>query len=130
MCNPNREYCYILGGLRISDNKVSFQNLEVNLKTKSALVRDQMPEPRYAHAAIMVKENIYVTGGISEMMHPMGMRLVPMGSSRCFKYNLVTASWTDLPPLPIGKLWSSLVCVENRFIFKIGGFDDFDYDIY
>ena len=89
-----------------------------------------MPEPRYAHAAIMVKENIYVTGGISEMMHPMGMRLVPMGSSRCFKYNLVTASWTDLPPLPIGKLWSSLVCVENRFIFQIGGFDDFDYDIY
>ena len=80
MCNPNRDYCYILGGLRISDNKVSFQNLEVNLKTNSALVRARMPEPRYAHAAIMVKESIYVTGGISEMMHSMGMRLVPMGS--------------------------------------------------
>ena len=35
-----------------------------------------------------------------------------------------------MPPLPIGKLWSTLVSVENRFIFQIGGFDDFDYDIY
>ena len=54
MCNPNRDYCYILGGLRITDNKVSPQNLEINLKTKGAIVREQMPEPRYAHSAIMI----------------------------------------------------------------------------
>ena len=57
-----------------------------------------MPEPRYAHSAIMIKETIYVTGGIAEMMHPMGMRVVPIGTTRCFKYNLRTARWTDIPP--------------------------------
>ena len=52
-----------------------------------------MPEPRYAHAAVIVKDNIYVTGGIEEMMHPMGMRCVPMGSKSCFKYNLCNNTW-------------------------------------
>ena len=64
------------------------------------------------------------------MMHPMGMRCVPIGTTRCFKYNLRTASWTDLPPQPIGKLWSTLISVESRYIFQIGGFDDYDFDIY
>ena len=89
-----------------------------------------MPEPRYAHAALMLKENIYVTGGIKEMMHPMGMRCVPMGSTSCFKYDLRTASWTEMPELPIGKLYSTLISVENRYICQIGGFDDYDFDIF
>ena len=86
-----------------------------------------MPEPRYAHAAIMIKEEIYVTGGIPDMMHPMGMRSVPMGNNACFKYNLRTASWSaDMPELPIGKLYPTLIAIENRFIYQIGGFDDYD----
>ena len=90
-----------------------------------------MPEPRYAHAAIMIKEEIYVTGGIPDMMHPMGMRSVPMGNNACFKYNLRTASWSaDMPELPIGKLYPTLIAIENRFIYQIGGFDDYDYEIY
>ena len=79
----------------------------------------------------MVKETIYVTGGISDMMHPMGMRSVPMGLSTCFKYNLRTAKWsTDIPELPIGKLYPTLVSIENRYVYQIGGFDDYDYEIY
>ena len=90
-----------------------------------------MPEPRYAHAAIMVKENIYVTGGIADMMHPMGMRSVPMGNTACFKYNLRTAKWSaNMPELPIGKLYPTLIAIENRYIYQIGGFDDYDYEIY
>ena len=130
MCNPNRDYCYILGGIRISDNKVSAQNLEVNLKNQKAIVRAQMPEPKYCHGAIMVKDSIYVTGGIEEMMHPMGMRCVPIGSKSCFRYNTMTASWREMPQVPVGKMYPTLISIENRYIFQIGGFDDFDFDIY
>ena len=35
-----------------------------------------------------------------------------------------------LPDLPIGKLEPTLVVVNSRFVFHIGGFDDFDFDIY
>ena len=89
-----------------------------------------MPEPRFCHAAIHVRETIYVTGGIADMMHPMGMRSVAMGSTSCFQYCLRTAQWTEGPDVPIGKLYPTLVTVENRFIFQIGGFDDYDYEIY
>ena len=64
------------------------------------------------------------------MMHPMGMRSVAMGSTSCFQYCLRTAQWTEGPDVPIGKLYPTLVTVENRFIFQIGGFDDYDYEIY
>ena len=32
--------------------------------------------------------------------------------------------------MPIGKLHPTLVTINSRFIFQIGGFDDFDFDIY
>jgi len=35
-----------------------------------------------------------------------------------------------MPELPIGKLYSTLIAIENRYIFQIGGFDDYDYEIY
>ena len=35
-----------------------------------------------------------------------------------------------LPDVPIGKIHPALVVINNRFVFQIGGFDDFDYDIY
>ena len=38
--------------------------------------------------------------------------------------------FTDVPDLPIGKLYSTLVTIENRYLFQIGGFDDYDYEIY
>ena len=105
--------------------------IEVNLDTNGIIKRKNMPEPRYCHAAIMLKETIYITGGISDMMHPIGMRSVPIGSNDCFKFNLFTAQWvSDMPKVPIGKLYSTLIAVENRYIFQIGGFDDYNYEIY
>ena len=86
-----RNYIIILGGLNTHNQKVSDQCLEVNLETNGAIVHKKMPEPRFCHAAIQVRETIYVTGGIAAMMHPMGMRSVPMGSTSCFKYCLRTA---------------------------------------
>lgn len=88
--------------------------------------------PRYAHAALCLKEDIFVTGGISNlMMHPMRLRQVPIGSRKCFRFNFVEKRWyQDVPDLPIGKLYSTLISIENRYLFQIGGFDDYDYEIY
>lgn len=35
-----------------------------------------------------------------------------------------------MPELPIGKLYPTLITIEHRYIFQIGGFDDYDYEIY
>ena len=32
--------------------------------------------------------------------------------------------------MPVGKLYPTVISIENRYIFQIGGFDDFDFDIY
>ena len=73
-----------------------------------------------------------MTGGISNlMMHPMRLRQVPLGLKTCFRFNFIEKKWsTDVPDLPIGKLYSTLISIENRFLYQIGGFDDYDYEIY
>ena len=55
-CNPTRNYTYITGGLNNTSHQVSDQCLEINLKTGGAIPRTKLPEPRFGHAAIMVKE--------------------------------------------------------------------------
>ena len=118
LCKPNRNFLYITGGLSGITNRVFDQCLEVNLDSRSVITRNKMPEPRFAHAAIILNETLYVTGGIPDMMHSMGMRSVPIGSETCFKYNLLTTKWSsDIPELPIGKLYPTLISIENRYIF-------------
>ena len=130
-CNPARNYVYVLGGLHLETNRVSKQFLEVNTDTQAATVMPQMPEPRFGHAAISLGEDLFVTGGIRDMSHDMGLRQVAMGHTSCFKFNKRTGKWkADMPELPIGKMYPTLVAVKNRFVFQIGGFDDYDFDIY
>lgn len=65
------------------------------------------------------------------MMHPMRLRQVPLGSKQCFRFNFEEKKWyTDVPDLPLGKLYSTLISIENRYLYQIGGFDDYDYEIY
>ena len=73
-CNPARNYVCVLGGLHLDTNRVSRQFLEVNIETQAATVMPMMPEPRFGHAAISLGEDIYVTGGIRDMSHEMGLR--------------------------------------------------------
>ena len=63
-------------------------------------------------------------------MHEMGLRSVPLGETSCFSFNLFTNQWTDLPDVPVGKMNPTLIQVNSRFVFQIGGFDDFNFDIY
>jgi len=122
-------YMLVTGGLNEETNEISNQCLELN-EEMYATRRSPMPEPRYGHAQVIVKDKLYVTGGISDMMHEMGMRSIPLGKHDCFKYDMVENKWTRLPEVPIGRLFPTLIAVENRYIFQIGGFEDFDYEIY
>ena len=101
----------MVGGLKQSENKVTKQFLKMNESMKKVTQLPDLLEPRFAHAAIQIKNAIYVTGGISKMDHPLGLRLVPMGERDCFKYDLSEGKWEKLSELPIGKLYSTLVAV-------------------
>ena len=71
-----------------------------------------------------------MTSGVSELDVNMGMRSVPMSDTDCHAYDIYTHEWKALPDVPIGKLHPVLVVISNRYVFQIGGFDDYDFDIY
>ena len=58
------------------------------------------------------------------------MRSVPIADADCHAFDIYTKQWQALPDLPIGKMHPVLQVINNRFVFQIGGFDDYDYDIY
>ena len=89
-----------------------------------------IPQPKFMHGAAVCGEEIVVTSGISDISNNMGMRMVPMADSSCFSFNINTYKWRSLPDLPIGKLNPTVIVINSRFIFQIGGFDDYDFDIY
>lgn len=64
------------------------------------------------------------------MMLNMGMRSVPIGEPDCHSFNIFTNTWRRLPDVPIGKLHSTLIVINSRFVFQIGGFDDYNFEIY
>ena len=63
-------------------------------------------------------------------MHRMNLRSVPFGENECFKFNLSQKRWSYLANVPLGRLMSTLVAVNNRYVFQIGGFEDYDYSVY
>ena len=89
-----------------------------------------MPRGKFAHGVCVCGDKIVVTSGISNLMLNMGMRSVPIGDRDCYSFDYFKKSWSRLPDVPIGKLHPTLVVINSRFVFQIGGFDDFDFDIY
>ena len=89
-----------------------------------------MPRKKFAHGACFCGQEIVIVGGVSDMMVEMGQRSVPIGDNDCYSFNIYNKTWLRLPDVPIGKLHPTLVVVNSRFVFQIGGFDDFDFDIY
>ena len=100
------------------------------MSTQYVVKKKDLPVARFAHAACLIRDEIVVASGISDMLLNMGMRMVPIGSRDCYSFNIYKNCWRRLPNLPIGKLHPTLVTVNSRFVFHIGGFDDFDFDIY
>ena len=104
--------------------------IEVNLNTKFVFRQKNITVPKFAHGASFVCNEIVIAGGISDMMLSMGLRMVPLGNQDCYSFHIFKKQWRRLPDLPIGKMHPTLVVVNSRFVFHIGGFDDFDFDIY
>ena len=90
----------------------------------------KMPQKRWAHAACQCSDQIFVVGGTSDLMLNMEMRSVPIGEPECYSFNIFTNKWRQLPDVPVGKIHPQLVPINNRFLYQIGGFDDWDFDIY
>ena len=121
---------YISGGGNFEDRSVSSRMIEVNLSSKHVFKNKNMPVPKFAHGACLVRSEIVIASGISDMMTNMGLRMVPPGSQDCYSFDIYGKQWKRLPDLPIGKLHPTLIAVNSRFVFHIGGFDDYDFDIY
>jgi len=128
--NPNRDWVFVTGGMEEKSKKIADVVLEVHLKTKRAFYRPPMPDPRYGHAQVVVKDSLIITGGINDLMHEMGIRSVPFGKNDCFKYNVNQAKWSKLADVPVGRVMGTLVAVENRYVFHVGGFEDYEFVIY
>ena len=123
-------YVYLMGGCNFEKWSVSKRNVQVNTSSGFVVKMKDLPKPKFAHSACLVGQEIVIIGGISDMMHNMGMRSVPVGDTDCFAFDFLESKWRTLPDVPVGRLHSTLIVINNRFIFQIGGFEDFDFDIY
>ena len=100
---------FLIGGCNFEERTISNQTLEVNKTTGFVTNRKKMPRAKFAHAACLVRDEIVVTSGISDLMLNMGLRTVPIGDRDCFSYNIREARWWRLPDVPIGKLHPTLI---------------------
>ena len=92
--------------------------------------KKDLPKPKFGHASAVCGSKIVITSGISDLSTNMGMRSVPMADLDCHMFDIFANRWDPLPDVPIGKLHPVLIVINNRFVFKIAGIDDYDYDIY
>ena len=104
--------------------------MEVNLTTSYVSRQKNIPAKRFAHASAFCGSKILIVSGISNLMLDMGMRCVPMGETDCYSFDIYAKNWERLPDVPIGKLHPTLVTINNRYVFQIGGFDDYNFEIY
>jgi len=119
-----------MGGCNFDKREVSQMNVQVNTTSGFVARMKDLPRPKFAHSACLVGQEIVITGGISDLMHNTGMRSIPVGDPDCFAFNFVERRWRNLPKLPSGKMYPTLIVINNRFIFQIGGFEDFNFEIY
>lgn len=118
------------GGINLASRAISADCYELNTRSRSVVKRPRMPEPRFCHASVVCREWLLVVGGVSSLMNDMGLRSVALGDRNCFAFDILRRNWVTLPQVPIGKLCPSLVQIGQRYVFQIGGFDDFHFDIY
>ena len=133
ICPLVREYAsflFILGGVNFKKRTVSERLIEVNVSTSYVSKQRNIPVPKFAHGATICGSELVITSGISDLMIDMGMRCVPMGDTDCYSYDVFEKTWRRLPDVPIGKLHPTLVTVNSRFVYQIGGFDDYNFEIY
>jgi len=107
---------YVLGG---DDGKKVFLTVEeYNPMTDTWTTKTEMPTLRAAHSASVVKEKIYVVGGVGGDDWKCYLSTVE-------EYNSATDTWTRKADMPTPRANLSTVAV-NGIIYAIGGHDDFN----
>lgn len=88
-----------------------------------------LPVPKFAHSAAVCGSKIVITGGTSEIEVILD-DIVPYGDLGCFMYDIYDKNWEKLPDLPVGRLHATLIVINNRYLFKIGGFQSRNFEIF
>lgn len=111
---------------------------EINTQDNTICVLSEMPEPRWAHAAVMVGSTLLITGGLDSIDVNMGLRSIPEGKKTCLAMETIMREgqppeyrWrTDLPEIPHGRVWPHLVCINNNIVYQVGGYEDCHFELY
>ena len=106
---------------------------EINHETGIMRKKPSMSIGRFAFAACSIRHFIVVVGGLERTLLSITGTDIPNGIKECLIYNTITEKWHKLPPLPTGRIQPTVVTVNERFIFIIGGIsyvnDIYCYDI-
>jgi hypothetical protein len=128
----NTRCVYMIGGLekREEGSKLMY---EINYETGMMRKKPSMSIGRFAFAACAIRHYIVVVGGLERTLLSITGTDLPNGIKDCLIYNTITEKWHKLPPLPVDRIQPSVVTVNERFIFVIGGLsyvnDIFCYDL-
>ncbi|CAH1781780.1 unnamed protein product [Owenia fusiformis] len=81
---------YLLGGL----NQATSMPLDIcetyNLRTQQSFEMSPLPHPVHLHAALVFKDKIYITGGVTQPGHVINTAYV---------YDIKISKWTEIAPL-------------------------------
>lgn len=130
----NHRICYMLGGLESSlQDEGSKLMFEINHETGIMRKKPGMNIGRFAFAATTIRHYIVVVGGLEKTINNINGTDIPSGIKECSIFNTFTERWHKLPPLPCDRIQPTVVTVNERFIFVIGGLtfvnDIYCYDI-
>ena len=124
----------MLGGLesQFSEEGSKFC-FEINHETGIMRKKHAMNLGRFAFASANIRHYVVVVGGLERTLLNINGSEIPTGIRECQIYNTFTEKWYKLPPLPSEKIQPTLVTVNERFIFVIGGIsrtnDIYCYDL-
>ena len=118
------------GGIRAKNNQVLSEFYEVNVYLNTMMPRAPIPEPRFGHSAVCIQNFFVLCGGVRTFMHSIGMRSVPTGEKKCYALELGKTKWHELPEILHARIYPTLVTIANRYVYHIGGYEDFYFDCY
>lgn len=88
------------------------------ITTEKASNRGRVPEPKRNAAIVYCNKAIYIIGGNNDH---------EKCSNRNFKYSLRDKKWHEISSSNVALRKPTVCSFRDRYIFKIGGLNEFDY---
>ena len=112
---------YISGGKTCNDSITNINSdfFSINLISNKLIILANMPEPRYNHSTILIKNKLYIIGGKNDADIPI---------KTCYKYNIKENAWIKIQNSPYEFIEKPfLVNFENEFIYALEDLKHFFY---